>query len=109
MLPVVAHDATEAVTEGFIVIVKVLCASEPTSSRTTIVTDETPDVVGVPEIIPDTALRVSPVGNDPEEIDQEKGDVPPVRVGVHEYGRFTVHPEAQLEVDNTTAPLTVKV
>src|SRR5262249_8626573 len=43
---------------------------------------EVPAVVGVPEITPVAAVRVSPAGNVPLAIDQVYGGVPPVAASV---------------------------
>ena len=48
-----------------------------------------PACVGVPLIWPVEAVRLSPVGNDPELIDHEYGAVPPVPVRVAAKVAFT--------------------
>ena len=47
--------------------------------------EDVPDPVGVPVICPKEALRESPVGSEPEVIDQVYGVFPPVAERVAEY------------------------
>jgi len=56
-----------------------------------------PAAVGVPEMIPVDAAKLSPAGRLPELIDQVYGDVPPFACSTVEYCELTV-PEGRLEV-----------
>ena len=46
-------------------------------------------VVGVPEINPDAAFSVRPVGSEPEMTDHVYGETPPIAVSVFEYAVLT--------------------
>ena len=50
----------------------------PLESCACTVKEEVPATVGVPEIVPE--LSDKPVGSEPERMDQEYGEVPPVAV-----------------------------
>src|SRR5450759_1626547 len=65
-----------------IVRVKALLAvaGVPAESVTSTVKLNTPDAVGVPEIVPVTASSANPGGSAPAEIDQVYGGIPPVAV-----------------------------
>jgi hypothetical protein len=57
----------------------------PAASATFTVKVEVPDVVGVPEIAPDEAFKLSPAGSDPLLKLQEYGVVPPLACNIAEY------------------------
>ena len=69
--------------------------------------DEVPADVGLPEITPVPALRVSPPGRLPLEIDHEYGSVPPAAARVVEYASPTVAPGSDVVVTDKglAAPL----
>jgi len=73
-----------AVTAAAIVMLsdfEVVCGVDE-ESLTWTVKEVVPACVGVPLIWPVEAVRLSPVGNDPELIDHEYGAVPPVAFSV---------------------------
>ena len=62
-----------------------VCAVGEVESFTCTVKLDVPAVVGVPEITPVEAAKVSPTGSDPELIVQVYGDVPPLAPSVALY------------------------
>jgi hypothetical protein len=85
----------------------VVCVGDE-ESLTCTVKDDVPAAVGVPEIWPEEALRVSPAGKEPELIDQEYGDVPPEAASEAAYAELTC-PEVSevvvIEMDVTAAAI----
>jgi hypothetical protein len=63
------------------------------TSVTCTVNDTVPAVVGVPEIAPVDATKLSPAGKVPELIDQVYGVVPPLACSAAEYPVPTVPPD----------------
>ena len=94
------------VTVALTTIDRAFVADAPTLSATFAVKLEVPDAVGVPVIAPDEAVRDSPAGRDPEEIDHVRGDVPPLAARVWLYEVPTV-PFGRLAVVMPGAVLTV--
>ena len=82
-----------------------LCAGE-LASVTFTVNDAVPAVVGVPLIWP-ALLSVNPAGNEPEEIAQLYGVVPPLAANVAVYAVPTVPPVSEEVVTCTDAPAAV--
>ena len=76
-----------------------LCAGE-LASVTFTVNDAVPAVVGVPLICP-ALLSVNPAGNEPDEIDQLYGVVPPLAASVAVYAVPTVPPLSDVVVTCT--------
>ena len=63
---------------AFMVMLSCAFAVSPFASVTTTVKVLAPVAVGVPLIAPELAVKLSPAGNAPEEMDQVYGVVPPV-------------------------------
>jgi hypothetical protein len=80
------------------VIVTVPWAMAPCASVTVTPKLVLPAVVGVPEITPVEASRLSPAGREPEVIAQEYGVMPPVAWSVAEYALPTVAAERDVVV-----------
>jgi hypothetical protein len=79
---------TTVVVAGATVMVSDLvavCAVGVVASITLTVKLNTPEAVGVPEIVPLPALKLTPVGSDPALIDHVYGVVPPLAERVVEY------------------------
>ena len=75
---VIVSGGVAAVTVKEMLAVAVCCAALESLTVTEI--GKLPLAVGVPEMRPVLALRLSPAGRLPEVIDQTKGAVPPVAV-----------------------------
>lgn len=82
--------AVVIVTAALTTMDKAFVAVAPTLSVTLAVKLDVPDVVGVPVIAPVEATMESPAGRLPEEIDHERGEVPPVEARVWLYVAPTV-------------------
>jgi hypothetical protein len=79
---VIVSGCVAAATVKDTLAVAVCCAE--LESLTITVIGKLPLVVGVPEMMPVLAARLSPLGRLPEVIDQTKGAVPPVAVRAFE-------------------------
>jgi hypothetical protein len=75
---VIVSGGAAAITVKDMLPVAVCCVE--LESLTITVIGKLPLVVGVPEMMPVLAARLSPAGRLPEVIDQTKGAVPPVAV-----------------------------
>jgi hypothetical protein len=99
------NDEIEMVGANAIEIESTFVSFAPTASTTCSVKLNNPAAVGVPEIAPVLALRLSPAGSGPGDNDHVNGCVPPVTAAVWEYTALTVPFASTLVVIDGAAPI----